>query len=242
MAKETTLDFDMEAFKKWSDEQKELPKVSYEEITTIMRDIDGGSCDIDDLVEQKALLRYMLCVEDHISFLIKKMDRLRNQLYKNNIISQELYQFLNELEEEELINDYHLSAKYENDILEITLPDLLPHRTRNDNIPYIKALQNLLIILQKENKEKLKEQFENNRAVIVIRHSYKNRAMVRDNDNTELKKVIDLFQIAGIIPTDRGDYLMHVHFADTKQTDQSYTKIFLTDWEKFQENRNFYME
>lgn len=234
MAKETTLDFDIEDFKKWSSEQTKNAKVSYEEITTIINDIDGGGYDIDDLVEQKALLRYMLSVEDHISFLIKKMERFRNQLYKNNIVSQELYQFLNDMEQKELVDDYHLTAMFENKMLKITFPDLLPHRIRNDNIPYVKALQNLLNDMKKNHNEEIAEISTSERAVMVIKHSYKNSAMIRDNDNTELKKVIDLFQIAGIIPTDRGDYLMHFHFADNKKSDNSHTTIYLMSLETFQ--------
>lgn len=216
------------------------PGIDYHEIINLLAMTDGGTNDYDNIAEQQALLSYVFSVEKHINYQIEKIEKIKKALYNNRLLSIEEYDLLEEDFQNELSEKYDISHEFNNGILSLTLPTLLPHRIRASEVPYIntfsKELQKVYEKYHLEIAELLKEN-----ACMIVKHSYENSKMVRDNDNTELKKVVDLFQKNGLIKTDDGVYLSMIHIAEVDQKAKKHTTIYLTNKEIFKNNIGLFM-
>lgn len=89
----------------------------------------------------------------------------------------------------------------------LLLPALLPHRRSKPESLFIKPL---FVAAQEfmagKSGGKFREKSKNG-VLAVICHSYQADYMVRDNDNVEIKAVLDTLVFARLLPSDRGDFL-----------------------------------
>ena len=76
----------------------------------------------------------------------------------------------------------------------LLLPALLPHRRSKPEF------------MAGESGGKFREKSKNG-VLAVFCHSYQADYMVRDNDNVEIKAVLDTLVLARLLPSDRGDFL-----------------------------------
>lgn len=134
-------------------------------------------------------------------------------------------------------NIFRLDMGYQSEIFEIQIPAVLPHRKTKPTVVYYEALDFGLQEFISENSDQYSEIRKNTQdgAVIVVQHSYFTSYMIRDNDNVEIKQVIDLLHIHKYILSDRGQYLKIFLTAEQeKNIKEDHTTILLMSKRRFQ--------
>ncbi|MCD8109038.1 MAG: hypothetical protein LUE14_02915, partial [Clostridiales bacterium] len=104
---------------------------------------------------------------------------------------------------------YGMHICYADKTLQFVIPAVLPHRESGQEPAYFKPFCTMLERFIKENPgdyEAARKETARG-AVLVIRHSYKTGRLVKDNDNYEIRMIINALHAHQVIRTDRGDYL-----------------------------------
>ncbi len=139
-------------------------------------------------------------------------------------ISEGLYEFEKRL--------YNLDVSYASGVLKIHIPALLPHR-KYTSAAFFEPFRVLLRKYLDGHTEQYRAlQSETiNGAVLIVRHAYHAARLVKDNDNFELRTVINILNDLGYIYTDSGDYLSIFLTAGIEGVD--YTELCLMSKDKF---------
>lgn len=101
----------------------------------------------------------------------------------------------------------NINVTYADGELVITLPALLPHRKTKHSVLFGETLQTALKEFRKTDDYREFRETQTGKMLLAIHHNYKTPWMVRDNDNIEIKTLIDSLTYTGIIPTDKGNFL-----------------------------------
>lgn len=112
-----------------------------------------------------------------------------------------------------------LSVREEGCIVRISIPALLPHRRSK---PECMVAGPLLDMLQKFLDNGGGAEFRKKSGsgvLLVVSQSYRTPWMVKDNDNIELKVVIDTLVLSGLVSGDRGDNLSLLSTASVEGRD-----------------------
>lgn len=172
-----------------------------------------------------------------MEYLLRVSEQTTMQLRKNFLSILENYDYslpesLNGKKKELLVQEkqnFHISVSYDGrGFLEIHVPALLPHRKSMPGTFFYAPLTESIMEFMKKNN-RIWKQIQNTMtdgAVLVIRHNYATRAQVRDNDNIELKSVIDCFCTCGLLKKDTGDYLSVFSTAGIKEDAKSESTVF----------------
>lgn len=104
-----------------------------------------------------------------------------------------------------------------NSCIRIVLPALLPHRRSKPECLFAKPLFIAANEFMMNGKGKDFQEKSKNGVLAVICHSYRADYMVRDNDNIEIKSVLDTLVLARMLPSDRGDFLSVLSMANKGQ-------------------------
>ncbi len=122
--------------------------------------------------------------------------------------------------------EHGINIEYENEILKIRMPVLLPKKKRQSNNFLLGPLETEVKQFLKGNEIKL---FDN--CVICFIHSYKDRSRImRDYDNIELKKILD-FLCVYVMIDDSGYYCDM--YNSSIVGDDDYTQIYIMSKENF---------
>lgn len=180
-------------------------------------------------------------------YILRRMETFSIAL-RNHLIKSKLQKYISstveyEYQKRKILHEvygkeqelYSLKISYDAGILHIQIPAVLPHRNAKPGVVYADSL---MFMMQefKENEPGLfseaQQEFSDG-AVAVIRHSYDRADLVKDNDNVEIKRVIDLLHLSGFIKTDRGDYLSLFLTARTSPSESSFTDVFVMSKQRF---------
>lgn len=126
---------------------------------------------------------------------------------------------------EAVASDMGVSVKEEHDWIKITVPAILPNRSKRDNAAFIThPLRCALLAFQRENPM---ERF--GECMICITHCYDaalGNTRVRDYDNIETKRFLDVIE-AAFLTNDSG--LLCSVLQTTKMMDRDQTEFYLMD-------------
>lgn len=132
----------------------------------------------------------------------------------------------------EIAKQINISVSYKEYGCIITVPVLLPHRKSVKDLWYADALLNEL----RSNKSPEFVKLISNNAIVVFTQYYPEAFRVRDNDNVEYKRVVDLLQIEGYILSDFGGYLSQIRRSKIIEKGEAYTEIVITNDELLKQN------
>lgn len=111
---------------------------------------------------------------------------------------------------------FDIDFKISGNVFIMRFPRLMPHRKEKPDIIFYGSVYEGLKKFVLQNKIELlrfQEKIEEG-AVLVFHHNYMDKFMIRDNDNIEIKFLIDALVVNQIIKSDRGNYLNIFHMAD----------------------------
>lgn len=143
-------------------------------------------------------------------------------------------------------NIYGIDISFvDDDMINIKIPAILPHRKTKPDLVYADLFRDILIEFKNGNPgrfEVFQKALEKG-AVIAVVHSYQTSWMVRDNDNVELKKIIDILVRTGYLREDSGTWLSIYLTALIQKTDDVHTNLFIIPKRKFVDFvKNYYFE
>ena len=180
-------------------------------------------------------------------YILRRMETfsivLRNHLIKSKLQKYMLSTVEYENQKKKILHEvygkeqelYGLKISYGAGILHLQIPAVLPHRNAKPGVVYADSLRFMMQGF-KENEPGLfseSQQEFSDGVVAVIQHSYETADLVKDNDNVEIKRVLDLLHLSGYIKTDRGDYLSLFLTARTSPSESSFTDIFVMSKQRF---------
>ena len=126
-----------------------------------------------------------------------------------------------------------VNAAFSDLVFRLELPVLAVHRKakQKEKMLFYRSLKGALEAFSADcDYDKLRNAITDN-AVIVVIHHYPAGAVIRDNDNMELKAVVDLLHMYGILTSDSGDRLST--FQTTVPADHKHTEILVMSREVF---------
>ena len=150
----------------------------------ILRHLETGAVKLREMLLQEETLR---CLPEEIKTLDKA--------YKFS----EIYKF-----EKELID---ISVVEKDGIIKIEIPGLLPHRKSKPNILFLRLLREEITNFSKNCGTTDYWELSQDGVLLVFQHCYNAGFLLRDNDNPEIKSVIDILVEGGLLKNDVGDYL-----------------------------------
>lgn len=150
----------------------------------ILRHLETSAVKLREMLLQEEALR---CLSDEVKTL--------DEAYKISVI----YRF-----EKELID---ISIVEKDGIIKIEIPGLLPHRKSKPNILFLQLLREEISNFSKNCGTTDYWEISQDGVLLIFQHCYNAEFLVRDNDNPEIKSVIDILVEGGLIKNDGGDYL-----------------------------------
>lgn len=162
-------------------------------------------------------LREMLLQEETLRCLPEEIKTL-DEAYKISVI----YKF-----EKELID---ISVVEKDGVIEIEIPGLLPHRKSKPNILFLQLLREEITNFSKNCGTTDYWELSQDGVLLIFQHCYNAGFLVRDNDNPEIKSVIDILVEGGLLKNDVGDYLSVLSTAVMEK--EARTRILLVPKQK----------
>lgn len=172
-----------------------------------------------------------------IEYILRRMETATISL-RNLLITTPYFEGVSfELEDEKYKREmmdyekklYGMEIAIEDNIVKIMVPAIIPHRRARTDSVYDSTLREYLFNFETENKPfftQFREDIKEG-AVVVVEHSYKMEWMVRDNDNIELKRIIDLLVQTGFLLSDRGTRLKLFLTAKQDESEDSRATIHI---------------
>ncbi len=193
---------------------------------------DGGRLTLDRIMEWKRINNRMRDLEEEDRYL---RNRAADMLNTYGYLSDQMDDIVNA----QTWRDRHLydmDVSFFDDTLTVRIPEILPHRRSRPDTAFYNDFKTLLGRYGNENPAILKEIWDKTKdgIVLVVKHSYRTRSMVRDSDNTELKPLIDALSAFGFIHGDRGEYMDMFLTSDINESaGKNYSEIIVMPKERF---------
>lgn len=173
----------------------------------ILRHLETGALKLREILLKEETLR---CLSEEIKTL--------DEAYKFSVI----YKL-----EKELID---ISVVEQDGIIKIDIPGLLPHRKSKPNILFLQLLREEITNFSKNFGTTDYCELSQDGVLLVFQHCYNAAFLVRDNDNPEIKSVIDILVEGGLLKNDIGDYLSVLSTAAIEK--EARTRILLVPKQK----------
>ena len=188
----------------------------------------------DAIVELREATEYnnLLLLDNSVYDLESAALRLRGDISSYNPAFIDMPYNTTDFEQEKDKND--IKAWFEEGIFHLELPVLALHRkakAKEKLIFYRDLKHSLKLFSESCNYGNLRKAIGDD-AVIVVIHHYSAKAILRDNYNIELKAVVDMLHIYGIIRSDSGDMLST--YQTISEADIKYTEVLVMSRKNFE--------